>query len=90
MPARGCTVRWSRASSCRRLGIETRAATLMSKANTQVSADIQSALKRLTGTGRGAMGALFKVLGVSHPDIKTLPGLSEAPPVDAAAPEAVA
>ena len=59
----------------RRLGIETRAATLMSKANTQVSADIQSALKRLTGTGRGAMGALFKVLGVSHPDIRTLPGL---------------
>jgi NADH dehydrogenase [ubiquinone] 1 alpha subcomplex assembly factor 7 len=60
-----------------RIGIETRAATLMSKATPQVSADIQAALKRLTGTGRGAMGALFKVLGISHPDIRTLPGLSE-------------
>ena len=66
----------------RRLGIETRAATLMSKANTQVSADIQSALKRLTGTGRGAMGALFKVLGVSHPGIKVLPGLDDDPSGD--------
>jgi SAM-dependent MidA family methyltransferase len=74
----------------RRLGIETRAATLMSKATPQVSADIESALKRLTGTGRGAMGALFKVLGVSHPDIGTLPGLSDAPPSDESAPEAVA
>jgi SAM-dependent MidA family methyltransferase len=73
-----------------RLGIETRAATLMSKANTQVSSDIESALKRLTGTGRGAMGALFKVLGVSHPSIKTLPGLSELPQSDTAAPGAVA
>jgi SAM-dependent MidA family methyltransferase len=70
----------------RRLGIETRAATLMSKANTQASADIQSALKRLTGTGRGAMGALFKVLGVSHPDLRMLPGLSEPPPTEADGP----
>jgi SAM-dependent MidA family methyltransferase len=74
----------------RRLGIETRAATLMSKANTQVSADIQAALKRLTGTGRGAMGALFKVLGVSHPDIRTLPGLTEEQPGDIDAPGAAA
>jgi hypothetical protein len=36
------------------------------------------------------MGALFKVLGVTHPDIKTLPGLSDTPPDDAAVPEAVA
>ena len=72
----------------RRLGIETRAATLMSKANAQVSADIQSALKRLTGTGRGAMGALFKVLGVSHPDIRTLPGLDDDQPGDMSAPGA--
>jgi NADH dehydrogenase [ubiquinone] 1 alpha subcomplex assembly factor 7 len=72
-----------------RLGIETRAATLMSKANTQVSTDIESALKRLTGTGRGAMGSLFKVLGVSHPSIKTLPGLSELPQSDTAVPGAV-
>ena len=56
----------------------------------QVSADIQTALKRLIGTGRGAMGALFKVLGVSHPDIRTLPGLSEGEASDEPAPEAVA
>ena len=74
----------------KRLGIETRAATLMSKANMQVSADIQTALKRLIGTGRGAMGALFKVLGVSHPDIRTLPGLSEGQASDEPATEAVA
>lgn len=71
----------------KRLGIETRAATLMSKASMQVSADIETALKRLTGTDRGAMGALFKVLGISHPDIRTLPGLDEPQP-DAAAAEA--
>lgn len=73
-----------------RLGIETRAATLMSKAPPQVSADIQSALQRLTGTGRGMMGALFKVLGVSHPDIRVLPGLSDIPESETDAPEAVA
>lgn len=64
----------------RRLGIETRAATLMSKAPPQVANDIQSALARLTGTGRGGMGALFKVLGVSHPEIRELPGLTDMPP----------
>jgi SAM-dependent MidA family methyltransferase len=74
----------------RRLGIETRAATLMSKAAPQVSADIEAALRRLTGTGRGAMGALFKVLGVSHPDIRALPGLSDAPQDDATATGAAA
>jgi SAM-dependent MidA family methyltransferase len=74
----------------KRLGIETRAATLMSKASTQVSADIDSALKRLTGTGRGAMGALFKVLGVSHPGIKALPGLSDSQPGDESPQESVA
>ncbi|MDQ8729031.1 SAM-dependent methyltransferase [Bradyrhizobium sp. LHD-71] len=72
----------------RRLGIETRAATLMSKANPQVAADIQSALKRLTGTGRGGMGALFKVLGVSHPDLRILPGLSDGQQDDVDASEA--
>ncbi len=63
----------------RRLGIETRAATLMSKANAQNSADIASALKRLTGAGRGGMGSLFKVLGVSHPDLPELAGFEEEP-----------
>ena len=63
----------------RRLGIETRAATLVSKANTQVAADVTTALRRLVGTGRGGMGSLFKVLGVSHPSIETLAGFVEDP-----------
>jgi SAM-dependent MidA family methyltransferase len=70
-----------------RLGIETRAATLMSKANAQVSADISSALRRLTGTGRGAMGALFKVLGVSDQRLKSLPGLTDGQSTDSNVPE---
>ena len=51
----------------KRLGIETRAATLMAKATPEVSADISGALKRLTDTGRGGMGSMFKVLGISEP-----------------------
>ena len=58
----------------KRLGIETRAATLVSKASTQVAADVTTALRRLVGTGRGGMGAMFKVLGISHPTIETLAG----------------
>jgi SAM-dependent MidA family methyltransferase len=61
----------------RRLGIETRAATLVSKANTQVAADVTTALRRLVGNGRGGMGSLFKVLGLSHPSIETLAGFVE-------------
>ena len=61
----------------KRLGIETRAATLVSKASTQVAADVTAALRRLVGTGRGGMGALFKVLGVSHPSLQTLAGFTE-------------
>ncbi|MBI5132218.1 MAG: SAM-dependent methyltransferase [Rhodopseudomonas palustris] len=61
----------------RRLGIETRALSLMAKANPQVSEDIAGALKRLTGEGRGAMGAMFKVIGVSDPAIGSLVALSD-------------
>ncbi len=75
----------------RRLGIETRALTLMSKAAPQVSEDIASGLKRLTDSGRGGMGSLFKVLGVSHPSMAELAGLTDHPvatePRIAAAPE---
>jgi NADH dehydrogenase [ubiquinone] 1 alpha subcomplex assembly factor 7 len=60
-----------------RLGIETRALTLMAKASAEVSEDISSALKRLTGTGREGMGAMFKVLGISEPNLTALPGLSD-------------
>ncbi len=60
-----------------RLGIETRAATLMTKATPEVSEGIAGALKRLTGGGRGGMGSMFKVLGISDPAIETLVGLSD-------------
>ncbi len=45
-----------------RLGIETRAQTLMKNASAEQSAIISSALKRLTGSGKEGMGSLFKVL----------------------------
>jgi NADH dehydrogenase [ubiquinone] 1 alpha subcomplex assembly factor 7 len=64
----------------KRIGIETRAVTLMAKASPEISEDISSALKRLVGGGRGGMGTLFKVLGVSAPDIPVLPGLSDEQP----------
>jgi NADH dehydrogenase [ubiquinone] 1 alpha subcomplex assembly factor 7 len=64
----------------KRIGIETRAVTLMAKASHEVSEDIASALKRLIGGGRSGMGAMFKVLGVSSPGILTLPGLSDEQP----------
>ena len=67
----------------RRLGIETRAVTLMTKASHEASEDIAGALKRLTGGGRSGMGSLFKVLGVSAPHLASLPGLSDEQPAAA-------
>ncbi|MFZ5732751.1 MAG: class I SAM-dependent methyltransferase [Pseudomonadota bacterium] len=61
----------------KRLGIETRAVSLMGKSSPDVAATIASALKRLTEGGRGGMGSLFKVLAISHPSIKTLAGISD-------------
>ena len=61
----------------KRLGIDTRAAALMQKATPEVAADIAAALKRLTDTGRGGMGSMFKVLGISEPRLTALPGLSD-------------
>ena len=60
-----------------RLGIETRAVTLMAKATPEVSQDVAEALKRLIGGGRSGMGSMFKVIGISAPDIGTLVGLSD-------------
>lgn len=60
-----------------RLGIETRALTLMQKASHEVAEDISTGLKRLIGGGRGGMGELFKVLGVSDPGLPVLAGLSD-------------
>ncbi len=61
----------------KRLGIETRAVTLMAKASHEVSEDISGALKRLVGGGRGGMGSLFKVLAISEPNLTSLAGLAE-------------
>jgi len=61
----------------RRLGIETRALTLMQKAAPEISEDIASGLKRLIGGGRGGMGSLFKVLGISDPSIPVLAGIDD-------------
>jgi SAM-dependent MidA family methyltransferase len=61
----------------KRLGIETRAVALMAKASEEVSGDISEALKRLISGGRGGMGSLFKVLGISEPGLASLPGLSD-------------
>jgi SAM-dependent MidA family methyltransferase len=61
----------------KRLGIETRAVTLMGKTTPEVSADISNALKRLTDSGRGGMGSMFKVLAITEPNLTSVAGLSE-------------
>jgi NADH dehydrogenase [ubiquinone] 1 alpha subcomplex assembly factor 7 len=66
----------------KRLGIETRAVTLMAKTTPEVSEDISGALKRLIGGGRGGMGSMFKVVAISEPNLTTLAGLSDHEPVD--------
>jgi len=63
-----------------RLGIESRAMSLMAKASHEVSEDIASALKRLVGGGRGGMGQMFKVLGISEPNLATLAGFTDETP----------
>jgi NADH dehydrogenase [ubiquinone] 1 alpha subcomplex assembly factor 7 len=60
-----------------RLGIETRALTLMSKASHEVSEDIAGALRRLIGGGRDGMGSLFKVLAVCEPRLASLAGFPQ-------------
>jgi len=57
------------------LGIAIRASSLKRKASAGQAEDIDRAVERLTGRGPAAMGELFKVLGLSHPSILSLPGL---------------
>src|SRR5580692_9445292 len=61
----------------KRLGIETRAVTLMAKTTPEVSEDIAGALKRLIGGGRGGMGSMFKVLAISDPNLVSLAGFAD-------------
>jgi NADH dehydrogenase [ubiquinone] 1 alpha subcomplex assembly factor 7 len=63
----------------KRLGIETRAVTLMAKTTHEISEDIAGALKRLIGGGRGGMGSMFKVLAVSDPNLTSLAGFGDEP-----------
>lgn len=58
----------------RRLGIETRAASLKAKATHEGQAAIDLALVRLIGAGRGGMGMLFKAAGFSHAKLGAPPG----------------
>jgi SAM-dependent MidA family methyltransferase len=67
----------------KRLGVEARAAGLMAKASPEVSADIAGALKRLTDSGRGGMGSMFKAMAISDPRLTSIAGLSDQPPRDA-------
>jgi SAM-dependent MidA family methyltransferase len=71
----------------KRLGIETRALGLMAKASNEVSEEIAVALKRLTEGGRGGMGSMFKVIGISSQNVTELVGFSDQDP-DAEAPPA--
>jgi NADH dehydrogenase [ubiquinone] 1 alpha subcomplex assembly factor 7 len=64
----------------RRLGIETRALTLMAKASPEVSEDISGALKRLVTGGHGGMGSMFKVLAISEPNLISLVGFADERP----------
>ena len=61
----------------KRLGIETRALTLQAKTTPEVSADIAGALKRLTDSGRGGMGSMFKVVAITEPNLTSVAGLSD-------------
>jgi len=61
----------------KRLGIETRAVTLMAKATPEVSEDISGALQRLVGGGRGGMGSMFKVLAVCAPRLADVVGFHD-------------
>jgi NADH dehydrogenase [ubiquinone] 1 alpha subcomplex assembly factor 7 len=60
----------------RRLGIETRAASLMAKASPEVCEDIAGAMRRLVEGGTGGMGEIFKVMAISEPNLTMLAGFA--------------
>jgi NADH dehydrogenase [ubiquinone] 1 alpha subcomplex assembly factor 7 len=57
-----------------RLGIRTRAATLKANVARDKAHEIDTALARLTSSGRTGMGTLFKVMAVTSPKTGTPPG----------------
>jgi len=58
----------------RRLCIDKRAAALKTRAAGEKEAEIDIALGRLTATGTGGMGELFKALAIADPRLGQLPG----------------
>ena len=58
------------------LGIRRRAETLSRRATPEQRAEIEAALRRLTGTGdeRDVMGELFKAIAIAHPALPQPPG----------------
>nr|WP_210485521.1 SAM-dependent methyltransferase [Microvirga antarctica] len=61
------------------LGIATRAARLKAAASSEQAKAIEEAVARLTDTGERGMGALFKVLALTHPGLDAVPGLHARP-----------
>jgi NADH dehydrogenase [ubiquinone] 1 alpha subcomplex assembly factor 7 len=61
----------------RRLGIESRAASLKASAPPDKVNEIEGQVQRLTGTGARRMGMLFKVLGIGDPTLGVLPGFEK-------------
>jgi SAM-dependent MidA family methyltransferase len=72
----GCRVHGpiDQATFLRRLGIEQRAANLKKVAPPDKARALDVALGRLTAGGATGMGNLFKAIGLSAPEIGTLPG----------------
>ena len=62
------------ASFLKRLGIETRAASLKAKAPKSVATEIEFAVQRLIGRDSIAMGALFKAAAFTDPKLGAPPG----------------
>jgi len=61
----------------RRLGIETRAASLKAKAPRDKASDIEGQVERLIGQGARRMGMLFKVMGIADPKLGVLTGFEK-------------
>lgn len=64
----------------RNLGVEKRALALKAYVPREKGEEIDVAVKRLLGEGRGEMGKLFKAIAFAHPDLGDLPGFEPESP----------
>jgi NADH dehydrogenase [ubiquinone] 1 alpha subcomplex assembly factor 7 len=62
----------------RRMGVDTRADALKAVVTPTKADEIEAARLRLTAGGPTGMGTLFKVLGLSHPKLESLPAFEKA------------